>query len=377
MFSSGKLKVLIGGVLMGLVAGASPGPATGTPPLATTSRRSPPALAAPAPRQPPFASIGRMAGAGLTGLTSWVAGADETPIVPPPIAVASPATDPALLPPPPEPAPVVELPIPPTTPVAGGATWAVVIGIDDYPGRASDLKSAVNDADDMVAALAVLGVPPERRLVLRNRDATAGTIRAAADWLVERAGPDSSAAFFYSGHVRKLGPATEAFVGSDGAVVPDVELAERLAGLAARQVWVAVAGCYGAGFTELLAPGRILTGAAPANALAFESSLYGRSYLVQFMIREAILEGRAPGSVQAAFAYANRQLALRHPGRQLVQLDRLGTALDLRTVASAVIPLPPSVLAPVPVAPPAPPLPPAPTAPPPVNCLLLILCSPS
>ncbi|HVL93096.1 MAG TPA: caspase family protein [Acidimicrobiales bacterium] len=341
---------------------------------AATREQTPPPLNGASPTGLAGRAAGtRLAGvAGLTGSLGVVPAPGPVPLV---IDTASePRTDELpLVPPPPvverrpaEPAPALDL----RPAIAGaaptGGTWAVVIGIDDYPGTGNDLKSAVNDADDMVTALAGLGVPAEHRLVLRNRQATADGIRGALDWLIARSGEDALAVLFFSGHVRKLGPSTEALVGADGAVLADDELAERLGALAARQAWVAVAGCYGGGFTEVLAPGRVLTGAAPADALAFESSLYNRSYLGQFMIREALIEGRAPGSVQAAFAYANRQLALRHPGRQLVQFDLLGTALDLRPLTRTLAPP-----GPPPTAAPAPP----PAATKPRSCLLLILCA--
>jgi hypothetical protein len=382
MRSGGGWRALVCGAVIGLVAGAPPVPPGGTAPdapvrsavAAATREQTPP----PPNGASPTGLAGRAAGTRLAGVAGLAGPMGVVPAPGPEPLVVDTASEPRtdelpLVPPPPiverrpaEPAPALNLRPAITGAAPAGGTWAVVIGIDDYPGTGNDLKSAVNDADDMVTALAGLGVPAEHRLVLRNRQATADGIRGALDWLIARAGEDALAVLFFSGHVRKLGPSTEALVGADGAVLVDDELAERLGAMAARQAWVAVAGCYGGGFTEVLAPGRVLTGAAPADALAFESSLYNRSYLGQFMIREALIEGRAPGSVQAAFAYANRQLALRHPGRQLVQFDLLGTALDLRPLTRALAPPGPPPTA-------APPPPPAATKP--RSCLLLILCA--
>lgn len=236
---------------------------------------------------------------------------------------------------------------------AGGGTWAVIIGVDDYPGTRYDLRSAVNDAADMDRALAAMGVPGDHRLVLTNGQVTRGTIRAATDWLVARAGPDAVAVFFFAGHVRKLASNVEAMIGADGRAVSDAELASSLRRLAARRAWIGIAACYGGGFTEVLAPGRVLTGAAAANELAYENSEFARSYMVEFMIRQAIIEGRAPETVQSAFAYARDALAKQYPKRQPVQFDHGGGPLDLR---------PPG--APAPKRRPAPASPP-PTSPPP------------
>ncbi|HVF76096.1 MAG TPA: caspase family protein [Acidimicrobiales bacterium] len=209
-------------------------------------------------------------------------------------------------------------------------TWAVIIGVDDYPGVKYDLRSAVNDAHDMDRALAGMGVPGENRLVLTDGQVTRGTIRNAVEWLTARAGPDAVAVFFFAGHVRKLSATTEAMIGADGRAVSDAELAASLRPLAARRAWVGIAACYGGGFTEVLAPGRVLTGAAPADEPAYENSEFSRSYMVEFMVRQAMIEGRAPETVQSAFAYARDALAQKYPNRQPVQFDHGGGALDLR-----------------------------------------------
>lgn len=239
--------------------------------------------------------------------------AGDTVITPPPAVFDAPAA--ATAPPPPalrQSSPAVR---------AAGGVWAVVIGIDDYPGSRSDLRAAVNDARDVDAALELYGVPAERRLLLLDRQAAAATITAALDWLVARAGPGSTAVFFYAGHVRKLGAGSETMVGADGGLVRDTDLATRLAGLESSRTWLAIAGCYGGGFAEALAPGRILTAASDADSLAYENAAYGRSYLVEFMVRRAMIEGRAGESIEASFAWAVDALRREHPDRAPVQYD--------------------------------------------------------
>lgn len=209
-------------------------------------------------------------------------------------------------------------------------TWAVVIGINDYPGTDHDLRSAVPDAEEVNRALSVLGVPTANRLVITDGQATARVISAAADWLVDRAGPDAVAVFVFAGHVKKLSGTTEAMVGADGRTVTDAELARRLAGLQARRLWVAMAACFGGGFTEVLRPGVVLTGAAGANDRAYENSAFNRSYMVEYMVRQAMVEGRASESVQAAFRYARDALARDFPHRVPEQVDRAVAPIDLR-----------------------------------------------
>ena len=278
------------------------------------------------------------------------------PTLPEPAGLSPATAAVAPTPPPPEglvaePAPA---PAPPkqlrqdAAPARQGGTWAVLVGIDDYPGTAYDLKSAVADAAEVDGALGRLGVPGENRLVLRNGQATAGNIRAALDWLVGHAGPDAVAVFFYAGHVRKVGSNqsdTEAMVTADNSTVTDATLAQSLKRLVATRAWIAVAACYGGGFTEVAAPGRVLTAAAPADELAYENQDFGRSYLVEYMVRRAIVQQKAAASVQTAFDYARSNIAKDYPSRAPVQFDWGTAPLDLRPgppPASSPPPPPPS-----------------------------------
>jgi hypothetical protein len=216
-----------------------------------------------------------------------------------------------------------------TSTPTGTGVWAVVVGINDYPGSSHDLESARNDASEMDAALARYQVPPQQRVALYDGGATADRIRRGLDWLTANAGPDATAVFFYAGHVRKLASHTEAMVGADGHTVVDTDMARRLAGLRARHTWIVMAACYGGGFDEVLAPGRILTAAAPANQLAYESTDLHRSYLGEYLTHQALLEGNADGSVEQAFAWALAGLKRDHPDRLPVQFDRVDGDLVL------------------------------------------------
>ena len=77
----------------------------------------------------------------------------------------------------------------------------------------------------------------------------------------------------------------------------DGELANALSRVQAQRSWVAMATCFGLGFDEVLRPGRVLTAAAGRNAQAYENSSIGRSYMVEYMVRQAIIQGRASATV--------------------------------------------------------------------------------
>ncbi|MEY2473548.1 MAG: hypothetical protein QOK28_2877 [Actinomycetota bacterium] len=216
-------------------------------------------------------------------------------------------------------------------------TWAVVIGINDYPGSQNDLVSAVNDANDVVQALESLGVTGDHILELRDGQVTRSTLLQSVAWLSGHAATDAVAGFFYAGHVRKTGQGTEEIVTSDGGSVTDVELARALDHVQASRSWVAIAACYGGGFDEVLdKPGRVLTAAADRNSLAYENSSIGRSYMVEYMVRQAIIENRASATVESAFNYAVERISQEHPGREPVEFDTGNGALDLRPPGVAV-----------------------------------------
>jgi len=233
------------------------------------------------------------------------------------------------------PVPVAVTPAgPPSTGVAddapGQRVWALVIGIDDYPGTRSDLRAATADAGDLVTALLQYGVPADHIRPVYDGAASIDGVLAGLDWLVANAGPEDTAVLLYAGHVRDLGRGTEAIVTADNGWIADWFLAERLAPLAARDAWLVVAGCYGGGFDELLGAGRILTAAAGPGELAYENDGYGRSYLAEFVLRRALVEGAAgQPTVQAAVEWAMRQLAEQHPDRQIWQRDEAGHVVSL------------------------------------------------
>jgi hypothetical protein len=279
-------------------------------------------------------------------------------------------------------APIVRAP----TTEAASHVYGLIIGINDYPGDGSDLHGAVPDAEDMSDVLAMHGVPAANVRMLLDSEASTTGINDALQWLVGATRTDSIVVLFYAGHVRKIGEQTEAVVAADGGVLPDQYLAKQIEGLQAHDVWIVMAACYGGGFTELMAPGRVLTAAADANSLAYENDSFGRSYLDEYLIHQALLEGKGAGpTAQQAFAYAQAGLQRDYPDRTLTEFDQSTEAISLDGVhrdtpnSSAASdgpsdggPLPASVPPPTTT----PSAPPPPSPPPPCQNVLGLLCPP-
>jgi len=345
--------------LAALVVAAAPGAAQLVPQHRGLDRAEPATLGLAAPVAGPLSAIGEAGEAPLP----------DVPITPPPADLGG------------ELAPVV--PAPPPFQAAGrgqpGEVFALVVGIDDYPGRRSDLRAAVADADTVDQALTAFGVPAANRVVLRNGQARREALVGAIQALVATAGPGTTVVFSYAGHVRKLDGDTEAIVAADGGLLRDDELAALLAPSAAGHMWLLLASCYAGGFTEALAPGRVLTAAADARSLAYESPSLRGSYLVHHMVREGWLEGRSGPSVQEAFAYASARINEEYPNRRPVQIDQSGGSLRLGQRSAVAPPPQPDAPSSSPSSPPQePPSSPPPTYPPPSEeperCIVL-LCS--
>jgi len=225
----------------------------------------------------------------------------------------------------------------PVDPARPHQTWAVMIGINRYPGGDHDLRTAAADARDVDDALAGYGVAPDHRLLLLDRDATAFNIRGALGWLTARAAPQDTAVVFFAGHAAHVGGARRgsgpevALIAADDRPVPQSQLAGLLAPLRARSAWLAMAACYGAEFDGLLAPGRLLTAAAGRGQLAYENDGLPHSYLVEYMVQRAMIEGDAARSVEDSFQWARAQIARHYPGREPTMIDDRAAPLVLGT----------------------------------------------
>ncbi|MGH2723554.1 MAG: caspase family protein [Actinomycetota bacterium] len=221
----------------------------------------------------------------------------------------------------------------PGTATLRGDRIAVIVGINDYPGEDGDLTAAVADARLVRRALVRMGFG--RIVFLLNGEATRDSILWSAEWLARRSRPGTVGAFFYAGHVRQVSgdpdgdgeDVDEAIVGSDGRLLLDGELARALEG-ATGPLWLAFASCYAAGFSDTAGPRRVSSYASDEESLAYESVALGHSFMVEYLVRRAML-GAGITSVEGAHAHAWRQM--RGDARRFRPLmdDRVRGTLEL------------------------------------------------
>ena len=78
--------------------------------------------------------------------------------------------------------------------------FALVIGVEHYPGGLPDAQFADRDARAVYRTLIALGVPPDHIKRLTDGTATRGRIKEGIRWLGRNAKPDSTVWVYFSGH---------------------------------------------------------------------------------------------------------------------------------------------------------------------------------
>ena len=138
--------------------------------------------------------------------------------------------------------------------------YALLVGINDYPGEDEDLPSGLLDVAAMQEVLIErFGYRPENILMLTDRRASRGQIRRAFREHLAQAGADGSAVFYFSGHGLQTdgnrGPDVEAdgqdeaiYVWADrgerGSTILDDEIGVWANGLATDHVLVVLDACH-------------------------------------------------------------------------------------------------------------------------------------
>jgi len=142
----------------------------------------------------------------------------------------------------------------------GGKVRALLVGISDYGGRASDLPYTADDAVRMRDALVGgAGMSPDDGILLVDSNATVANFHAALADLADRAGGEDLLVLFFSGHGDRLerrGPQPadpdsfdETLTLYDGDVTDD-ELHQALGAVRAGRVLIVLDSCFSGGFAK-------------------------------------------------------------------------------------------------------------------------------
>jgi uncharacterized repeat protein (TIGR02543 family) len=157
--------------------------------------------------------------------------------------------------------------------------WAVMVGVTEYrcPTCIYDqewnmypvgIKYPDDNARDLAAQLSPIAGDDHIKLVL-NEQATNSGIYYAVKWLAEKAGPDDTALFYFSGH------SAPHYFGSYDFLVSDQQMADWLDSIHANRVFVILDTCYAGSFqNELGTNGR----AVLMSCQPYESSLEDREF---------------------------------------------------------------------------------------------------
>ncbi|BAL80796.1 caspase family protein [Caldisericum exile] len=203
-----------------------------------------------------------------------------------------------------------------------GNKYAIVIGINDYPGTSNDLNFCVADALSMKEALTTkYGYETTNIYLITDSDANRTNITNAITSLRYTVQNNDEVFFFFSGHGAK-GKANdgdkenidESIViwGDNGNFdyLWDGELKDLFNGFKTNRIIFAFDSCLSGGMTDLASGGRIINMACSESGVSYEFSDLGHGQFTYYFVVQGMLNGladtnKADGSVtvEEAFDY--------------------------------------------------------------------------
>jgi hypothetical protein len=190
---------------------------------------------------------------------------------------------------------------------------ALIIGVNHARGG-SPLPGSITDAKHLRDSLLGYGFLRKNVTMLLDGKASQHQIRRELARLADRTPVDGIAVFAVATHTRKRGGQNE-FLTGDGLRISASELGHAL-GKVRSKMWVALPTCYAAGYAVpgIIGKNRIVTFASSSTQPTYQLGDAG-SYLFINMVRKAMLEGAAPGSVERSFRFAKETLEREAPDR--------------------------------------------------------------
>ena len=196
--------------------------------------------------------------------------------------------------------------VPDVEPPSTSKRHALIIGINNARGG-KPLPGSVTDAKNMRNALLMYGFKDENIRMLLEGSASRDAIRRELSSLAARTPSNGIAVFAVATHTRRSGGNNELLT-ADGLRISAGELSARLGAVRSR-MWVALPTCYAAGYAlpGIVGRNRVATFASAADRPSYQLGDAG-SFLILNMVRHAMIERQAPGSVEDAFHWAKNTL---------------------------------------------------------------------
>ena len=205
-----------------------------------------------------------------------------------------------------------------------GNKYAVVVGINDYPGTGSDLLYTVADADEMSLVLTTYGFSANNVNELTDAAATRTAIYDAINNIKTKAKLGDEVVFFFSGHGAKgkaddydTNNVDQAIVVQENgrfAFIWDGELVQWFTGFETNRIIFIFDSCLAGGMSVLKASGRVVNMASTINGMSLEGAAWGGGhgqftyYFAEEGMQMALADVQPPDkkvTVEEAFDYAN------------------------------------------------------------------------
>jgi hypothetical protein len=218
-----------------------------------------------------------------------------------------------------------------------GKKYAIVIGISDYPGTASDLDYAHLDALDMKSALTTL-YDYTNIILLTDMGANYSAIENAIGDVKVKAKAGDEVVFFFSGHGAKGKgdpdrdgeKVDEAIVSHDGkpngdfVYIWDGQLKEWFEGFNATRIIFIFDSCLSGGMTDLAAQDRVINMATTESGLGYEGSWGGgHGQFTYYFVEQGMIASKADTynnlpsvadvTIEEAFDYAKANCQMQKP----------------------------------------------------------------
>ncbi len=188
---------------------------------------------------------------------------------------------------------------------SGGRVYGIFAGISDYGGRQTNLAYTAEDAvrvrDAMVRGG---GMRAEDGILLTDAQATTGGIKNAIQQIANRAGPDDTFVFFYSGHggrVPRGGPQASDPDGLDETIelydagINDDDFSQLLDQVNAGKIILILDACFSGGFSKdvISVPGRMGLFSSEEDVTSSVAAKFRAGGFLAVFVADAVGDGLA------------------------------------------------------------------------------------